>query len=246
MSALTDSVERRLAQRAGIYLAVQEDEEAGLVLSGMVGTEELRQAVLDIAREIAGAVAVVDDIAVVDVVPDEVAEASASARGERGFARLQRAGTGVSLEPGDFAGQRLVGTADEASGPERSLEGDEVASGDAVYVPAIDPPSERNEVVGGLELSSLDDVTVDASSDGTLGDEAIRDAVIRELREDAATAGLAVEVSVDEGLVRLTGRVTTLDDAESAEEVAARVPGVVEVAEELEVANLERSGERPE
>ncbi len=130
MSTLSEAIERRLASRASLYLVVQEDDETGLLLSGMVGSEELREAALDIARELAGAVAVVDDIEVVDVIPDEIADVPADARGERGFARLQRAPTGVSLEPGDFAGQRLIGSADEASGPERSLESDAVAEGD--------------------------------------------------------------------------------------------------------------------
>lgn len=240
MSTLTEAIERRLASRAGLYLAVQEDEETGLVLSGMVGTEELRQAALDIAREIAGAVTIVDDIEVVDAIPDEIAAVPADARSERGIARLQRAPTGVALEPGDFAGQQLVGSADEASGPERSLEADEVSEGDEVFVPPVDPPMDRNDVVGGLELSSMDDVAVEESSDYALGDEAIREAVLRELHEDSATTALEIEVTVEEGIVRLSGRVQSLDDAESAEEVAARVPGVVDVEEELDVADLER------
>jgi osmotically-inducible protein OsmY len=60
------------------------------------------------------------------------------------------------------------------------------------------------------------------------------------LREDSTTTALEIEVAVDEGIVHLTGRVPSLDDAESAEEVAARVPGVVDVEEELEVADLGR------
>ena len=41
-----------------------------------------------------------------------------------------------------------------------------------------------------------------------------------------------------DGIVRLRGIVPTLDDAESAEEVAGRVPTVIEILEELEVAAL--------
>lgn len=85
---------------------------------------------------------------------------------------------------------------------------------------------------------------VDESADSALGDESIRDAVLRELREDAATTALAIDVGVTEGVVRLTGRVPDLDDAESAEDVATRVPGVVEVAEDLVVAALESRSER--
>lgn len=240
MSTLTEAIERTLASRAGLYLAVQEDEEVGVVLSGMVGSEELRQAALDIARELAGAVTLVDDIEVADTVPDEIAEVPADARGERGIARLQRAPAGVSLEPGDFAAQPLLTSAEEASGPEWSLDSDAVAEGDEVFVPPVDPPTDRGEVLGGLELSSMDDIGVEESSDHELGDEAIREAVLRELREDAATTALEIEVAVDEGVVRLAGRVPSLDDAESAEEVAARVPGVVDVEEDLDVASLDR------
>ncbi|MFN8639261.1 MAG: BON domain-containing protein [Dehalococcoidia bacterium] len=238
MSTLTDAIEERLAERAGLYLAVEEDSEVGLVLSGIVSSEELRQAALDIAREIAGPVALVDDIDVLDVVPDEIAAVPPEARGERGIARVQRAPEGVSLEPGDFASQRLVSTSEEASGPQGSLESDLVEDGDDVYVPPVDPPMDRDAVLGGLELTSMDEISVERSTDDAFGDEAILEAVQRELREDAATTGLDLTVSVEDGVVRLEGRVTSLTDAESAQEVAARVPGVVEVEDELEVADL--------
>jgi osmotically-inducible protein OsmY len=85
----------------------------------------------------------------------------------------------------------------------------------------------------------MEDLHVDRSaSDGRLGDEAIADAIRRELREDAATTGLVVRVVVRNGVAHLRGAVPDLSDAEAAEEVAARVPGVVEVVEELEVAAL--------
>ena len=40
------------------------------------------------------------------------------------------------------------------------------------------------------------------------------------------------------GIARLRGLVQDLDDAENAEEVAARVPGVIEVREELDVESM--------
>jgi osmotically-inducible protein OsmY len=58
------------------------------------------------------------------------------------------------------------------------------------------------------------------------------------LAEDSATADLNVLVFVRRGVVHLRGQVSDLDDADNAESVAARVPGVVEVVEELEVAGL--------
>jgi osmotically-inducible protein OsmY len=68
------------------------------------------------------------------------------------------------------------------------------------------------------------------------GDEAIADDVRRELREDALTTDLEIRVLVRSGVAYLYGSVATLDDVEAAEEVASRVPGVIEVREELEVA----------
>ncbi|MEX2229088.1 MAG: BON domain-containing protein [Dehalococcoidia bacterium] len=238
MSRTTERIERQLAERAGIYLAVEEDEGT-LVLSGMVGSAELRQAALDIATELAGALMVVDNIDMDMVLPQEIERAATTERDERGLPRVQHATGGVPLEAGDFSAQPLIGSAEEASGPQWSLDDDLVSAGDEVFVPAVDPVGNKDEVIGGLELSSMDSVEVAASADGTLGDEAIRDAVIRELREDAATTALVIEVDVTAGVARLSGRVESVDDAESAEEVAARVPGVVEVDEALDVTELE-------
>jgi len=58
------------------------------------------------------------------------------------------------------------------------------------------------------------------------------------LAHDAATADLEIEVIVEEGVVRLRGTVPGMEDVDNAEAVAGRVPSVVDVAEELEVAAL--------
>jgi osmotically-inducible protein OsmY len=64
----------------------------------------------------------------------------------------------------------------------------------------------------------------------------------RELREDALTTDLRIEVDVRNGVVTLTGEVERLDDATNAEAVAARVEGVREVREKLLVRSIaERS-----
>lgn len=237
MSALTDAIEQRLSEDADLYLAVTEDNPGVLVVSGLVESEELRQAAMDIVHDMASDRRVVDDIEVEGALPHDISELPVSADGEQG---LEADAEGDSVEPGDFSSQDFVDSAAEAAGPTGSLETDDVSEGDQVYVPPVDPPRERGEFLGGTQFSSMDDLSVERSSDGTLGDEAIRDAILRELREDAATTDLTVEVDVIEGLVKLSGMVPTLDDAEAAEEVASRVPGVVDVEEELEVANLQR------
>jgi osmotically-inducible protein OsmY len=91
-------------------------------------------------------------------------------------------------------------------------------------------------MLGGFELESDEDVEVEPSAmDSQPGDEALADAVRRELAEDAATTDLTITVVVRNGVVHLLGAVPDLDDADNAEAVAARVPGVVEVLEELDV-----------
>jgi osmotically-inducible protein OsmY len=92
------------------------------------------------------------------------------------------------------------------------------------------------QILGGFALSALDDVSVEASAvDPALGDEAIADAVRRELREDAATTALPIEVEVWDRVAHLRGVVAGPEDVDAAEAVAARVPGVAEIADDLEV-----------
>jgi osmotically-inducible protein OsmY len=74
-----------------------------------------------------------------------------------------------------------------------------------------------------------------SASDAQLGDEAIEDAVRRELIEDASTTALNIHVRVTGGVVHLSGGVEGLEDAENAESVASRVPGVREVVDETDV-----------
>jgi len=62
--------------------------------------------------------------------------------------------------------------------------------------------------------------------------------VRRRLAEDAATTDLTIVVAVRNGVAHLRGQVTDLDDADNAENVAASVPGIREVVEELEVASI--------
>jgi osmotically-inducible protein OsmY len=111
-----------------------------------------------------------------------------------------------------------------------------VSEGGDAYVPPMDPVGGSRRLIGGFEMSSMDSIEVEPSAlDNLPGDEGIADAIRLELGEDAATAGLPVRVTVRRGIVRLSGVVETLDDADNAAEVASRVPGVVEVREELDV-----------
>jgi osmotically-inducible protein OsmY len=81
----------------------------------------------------------------------------------------------------------------------------------------------------------------ESASDPILGDEGLADAVRRELREDAATTALNITVEVWDRVAHLRGVVLRPEDAEAAEAVAARVPGLAEVADDL-VIEFSRTG----
>jgi hypothetical protein len=119
------------------------------------------------------------------------------------------------------------------------------------FVPAMDPVigldhRGRVHVVGGFALSSLDDVEVEASAhDISPGDEALADAIRQELREDASTTALDISVEVHDGVVVLLGSVAGPEDADAAETIAARVPGVQELIDLLEVEAFSMPVRRP-
>ena len=118
------------------------------------------------------------------------------------------------------------------------------AAAEAVpYFPPTDPvirPSDDTEelaILGGFEATSMDDEEGEASFDER-PDEDISAAVLRELRQDASTTDLVIHVGTRNGVVHLRGEVPTIEDAENAEDVASRVPGVKEVREELRIPSL--------
>jgi hypothetical protein len=136
---------------------------------------------------------------------------------------------GESEEP-DFAGD--PGTSDVI----------EAIEGDATYFPPTDPPLrvegiEGAEVMGGFASTSLEEPTEEVDHPLRLqtNDEEIAERVRYALAADAYTADLNIEVTVEDGVVYLTGSVTSLDDIDQAEQVAGSVPGVEEVEEELEI-----------
>ena len=149
----------------------------------------------------------------------------------------------------DFSGEAGLDTSsiEVTEGPTRTASSGEAAgddmTGDDVYFAPVDPPlregmtNSRDGLVAGFEPDSMTSKEVDGSTLPGTGDEALADAVRRELLQDSATAGLRVEVEVEAGVAYLRGRVADLDDVENAEEVAGRIPGVREVVEELQVSS---------
>jgi osmotically-inducible protein OsmY len=240
-AALARHVEQRLAA-AGFQVAV-EASDGTLVLSGLVETQESREAVEDIVADVAPGAPIDNQLDVESVLPTDIDEfASDEPTAEMAESADDIRAGGGGFEP-DFTDRPGLSDPIGASGAHDSNEDDPAESGE-VYTPPIDPVLTTDahgaaRVLGGFELESDDDIPVDPSAmDRAPGDEALADAIRRELAEDAATTDLDIYVAVRHGVAHLRGRVSDLDDADNAEAVAARVPGVRDVVEELEVSGL--------
>lgn len=240
--SLTDRIAQEL-EAAGIIVDVQESDGA-IQLNGIVDTAEARVAAEDIAASVASDRQIQNNLDVETVLPtsaDDFASASPTADLEASETVLL---SGVAGLAGDFVDQPLLFDPVEASGANSSNAEDPANDGDEVYTPPSDPviTSDRHgrtQVLGGFESDAMSAIEVEPSaSDAVPGDEALADAIRRELSEDAATADLPIHVVVRRGIAHLRGRVAGPEDVDTAEEVASRVPGVREVVEELEVAAL--------
>jgi len=241
-ASLTTRIEREVAAQAGAYVAV---EEAGgvITLSGRVDSAEERQAAADIAARLAPNKRIDNNLEVETALPTSVDAFNA---GEPTASNLpdsvdEIAEEGQDIEP-DFADEPLETTGIEDFTAPRLDDGSgDVLHEEDVVFPPTDPvvTTDRHgntRVLGGFEPTSMTSMGVDRSAeDGRPGDEALADAVRRELREDAATTALAIAVTVRDGVVYLRGAVPALEDVDSAEDVAGRVPGVEEVVEQLAV-----------
>jgi osmotically-inducible protein OsmY len=238
--AITARLERELAE-AGLQVTV-EDSEGALVLTGIVDTAEARDAASDIVGRVAPDRNIDNQLDVQTVLPTDIDDFAGDEPTAEVVDRVSDIGAdGGEMEP-DFTDQRILRDPTQAAGPSSSDPEDAVESGDRVYSPPNDPvvgtdARGRAQVLGGFGTES--DVPVERSAmDDRIGDEALADAIRRELREDAATADLSIVVAVRQGVAHLRGRVSDMQDAENAESVAGRVPGVREVVEELEVASI--------
>jgi len=241
MSVSIDQIERAL-EAVDLPVAVELTGKT-VVLSGMVSSENERQAVHDVVLSLAPEHRIVDNLDILEVLPESLGGASLSEASVGDFrGATPDTSDNEAIEPGDFTDQPILENPEGVAGPGYTAADEEISEGEESYVPPTDPVRDRNnDILGGFKTSSMDDEesTIERSAlDGAFGDEAIADAVRHLLREDAATTDLRIHVEVDQGVVKLHGTVQSIDDVENAEEVASRAPGVVEVQEELRVANL--------
>jgi osmotically-inducible protein OsmY len=230
MTSISDAarIQREIAQQAGLNVLV--DQEDGLVvLTGLVDSTEARQAAEDIATSVAPWLRVQNDLEVETELPVDTGDfqgGESIAEVAEGTAELAT-GDG-ELEP-DFTDLALETSPSEAdSGAEPMF-----APTDPVIT--VDEHGQAH-VLGGFSSDSMASLDVEPSAeDGQPGDEALLEAVRRELKEDAATTSLWIDVFVRRGIVHLRGWVPGPEDVDNAEAVAARLPGVREVVDELEL-----------
>ena len=231
-------LEHALEETAGVHATIEVMQEQ-VVVSGLVRTTEEQQAAMEIMRELAPGMDVVDNLVIEDVLPEEIGDSRFSAVEAQG---LQGAQPGTSddesLEPGDFTDQETLRDPSAASGPSGTHPDDELDDGDRNYVPPTDPVRDREgEFLGGFQQTALDDNEAPHSEilPGA-PDEAIVEAVLSELHQDAATTALEIQVTSEDGVIYLDGTVADLDDAENAQAVASRVAGDVEIRDRLKIA----------
>lgn len=228
--SIAERVSEELHREANLHVVVEQKDDT-LVLSGMVETAEDHDTAIDIAARTAPGYRIDDGIEVITYLPREDATNQAPVDGNP-------AETVVDVEDPN---RELVG--DFQSGPMTTDPIDVIENGEDTYSPPTDPvittdAMGNTQTLGGTQATSFGTDVAPSASGERLGDEAIADAIRAELREDAATTDLTIQVDVIDGVARLRGTVPDMVDAENAEAVAARVPGVVEVLEELQVENL--------
>ena len=240
-------VDRLLRDEAGVYAAVRVGDGVAY-LDGLVESEAQRDAATDLSLRVEGIARVQNDLEIEEFgQPGDATRPDEQIHGDISYQMLERdrqENRDPFQEPTEQDFNEPV-----------PLVGSDVTSSTMIaaeegipYVPPTDPvvrPSTDEQtiaVVGGFGTASdeefPDRLATTALGDAPPGDEDLRDEVLQALRADAATTDLVIAVTVRNGRVFLRGEVPSLDDAESAEEVAGRVPGIREVIEELSVMAL--------
>lgn len=229
--ALLDQLDQTL-ESAGIHLA-SEIRDGALILSGEVIEPGDHQAALDVAHALVDSLGLTIEDAIEDIDEEVIAYDDDGVRDAATSAAVES----LEVDP-DFTG--------DAETTDSQLSAEETVT----FFPPTDPvlrtqdaldddDGDGIEVVGGFAETALDEDDDPATVYPSIDDD-LAESVMRELRQDAATADLAsrIRVRTRGGVVLLTGQVETLEDSDEAAAVAERVDGVVEVREELEVTLL--------
>jgi osmotically-inducible protein OsmY len=235
---IMDAIQQQTGQR--IVAAATDDR---VILSGVVPSRHLRNHSATIAASLAGGLWIENEIEVENTLAPGTAAFPSAARNATGWDADTTQNEFVSDNDPDSMAQPLDSNPDDI--PNDSVYDDvDAPEPDPTYFPPTDPvivPGARGDaaVVNGFAPTADDDVRLDdATLDGAPGDEALADAISQELHRDAATSELAITVTVIDGVAHLTGTVPDLADAANAEDVAGRIPGIRDVIEDLDIAQL--------
>lgn len=239
---LGDQIAQQVLARTGARIVVAAQQDV-VMLSGIVPSRRDREVAGTIAATLAGNKRVENLLEIENTLPPGVTAEPSPNRDASGHSdRTTQDEIVDDLNP-EFTGQPLETTPSFASG-DFIFTGTDEAEPDPTYYPPTDPPTGPNaagnlEVINGFAPGATDDEAPELSAEDDIpGDEALIAAIQRQLHEDAATTTLAITVQVENGVAYLRGGVPGLDDARNAETVAARVPGVRDVVEELDIEHL--------
>lgn len=241
---VTRRIQAELARMEGADIVVGSAGGA-IVLSGAVETQRERKRAVKTAAKLAQGMRVIDSLEVQREVAEGV-EDTAGVNADELIPGEPAMSPPALLESDLDAGTNHVPleTVESHVVDDTVYDAVDPVEPDPAYFAPTDPVTSfgqegETSVLNGWSPTSTDSQEVSASAeDNQPGDEALADAITRELHEDAATTALTVEVRVDRGVARLRGRVPDLVDAENVESVASRVPGVRDVIEELDVGSM--------
>jgi osmotically-inducible protein OsmY len=212
-------------------------------ITGPVDSRNDYQAAIDLVRSVDGIAGIDDEIEVETSAPDSAFDEESAGQG---FEFAENPAVDEEAEIG-YAGDMVEDVGAGTDDVQEAIEEGEP------YFPPTDPvvtptdDEQELEIRGGWQDTSMDELAddpqLDSSEDeptspisGQRDDETIREDIVRELRQDALTIDLDLDVEVLRGIAVLKGTVSSVDDAINAEEVARRVPGVRDVREETILA----------
>lgn len=235
---IMEAIQQQTGKR--IVAAATDDR---VILSGIVPNHHLRDHIGTIAASLAGDLWIENEIEVENTLPPGTDAFPSADRSATGWDPNITQNEYVSNNDPDSMAQPLDSNPDDV--PDDTVyDALDAPEPEPVFFPPTDPvivPGARGDaaVVNGFAPTADDDVRLDDSTlDGAPGDEALADAITQELHRDATTSQLDITVTVIDGVAHLTGTVHDMEDVTNAEDVAGRIPGIREVVEDLDIAQL--------
>jgi osmotically-inducible protein OsmY len=246
-NSLAQRIQERIHRE--LHLPVVAAEQQGSIyLSGQASSQAARENAERIAASLAPDKRIVNGIEIESTASSDINDLRGQAEEQRNPTQLDE-----QLSPTTI----LTDTGVASSVLDQPLETDEAnVSNDSVadLLPSVEPdstyfaptdpvtgPDEHGnlDIIGGWTPTSDSDLSVNPSYEDNLpGDEALAEAIERELHEDALTTDLELDVSVENGVARLRGQVRGPEDADAAQDVASRIPGVRDVVDETDWPSL--------